>query len=369
LDRRRIQFLDGLRGWASLVVFFEHMALSFGFPWRFIGYPPFTIILDGQLAVAIFFVLSGYVLSYPVLGSRRRYRTLSGMALTRYTRLTIPILASCLLAQALWLSGLLFNAQVGQLLNDHWLSYFYNFTPEPGELWRFALFNVYFAYDNARNWNGALWTMGFELQGSFLIFAIVGLPFRALRVVGAFCLAYWYYGHHCFGFFLGYFLAEMSMLGFVLPRSARAWGGGFLILGGIAFECWRLRQPILNASVLHCQLAAAVVLAGILFMRQAQTFLSNRVSEFLGSISFPLYLVHIPILFSVGCGVYLLAAPHVSYMWAWAITVFITVPAVFSAAVVFRMLIEDRLVQWTKRGLLAILDRLWPIAPLAFHSV
>ncbi len=59
----RIGALDGLRGWAALVV------VVFHFTWEMWGvhFPVFrqfpASLINGQLAVSIFFTLSGYVLT------------------------------------------------------------------------------------------------------------------------------------------------------------------------------------------------------------------------------------------------------------------------------------------------------------------
>ena len=76
---RKIKYLDGLRGLAAFVVVFHHFILAF-YPALFFGDnatphlragleafvsgTPINLLYNGNFAVSIFFVLSGYVLSY-----------------------------------------------------------------------------------------------------------------------------------------------------------------------------------------------------------------------------------------------------------------------------------------------------------------
>ena len=61
----RMEFLDSIRGLAALVVLLSH---SFIFEWpkavsQFINLPFVNLAFNGKEAVAMFFVLSGFVLS------------------------------------------------------------------------------------------------------------------------------------------------------------------------------------------------------------------------------------------------------------------------------------------------------------------
>lgn len=59
----RIDFLDGIRGWASVAVLYSHLIACFLAPkYVFLQSRAFVFVSDGNLAVNIFFVLSGMVL-------------------------------------------------------------------------------------------------------------------------------------------------------------------------------------------------------------------------------------------------------------------------------------------------------------------
>jgi peptidoglycan/LPS O-acetylase OafA/YrhL len=54
--------------------------------------------------------------------------------------------------------------------------------------------------------------------------------------------------------------------------------------------------------------AAALILYAVLNSQPLHKLLSNRLARYLGKVSFPLYLVHVPLLYTVFSSLYL---------WAW----------------------------------------------------
>src|SRR3569623_937805 len=116
----RIPSLDGLRGVASLVVVTFHIALNDGVvgarPYRrdqtsgvgwlgaMMTFTPLHLLWAGEQAVAVFFVLSGFVLALPF--ARRGTRSGRGTSWIRFyrsraVRLYLPAVASHVLAYGL----------------------------------------------------------------------------------------------------------------------------------------------------------------------------------------------------------------------------------------------------------------------------
>jgi peptidoglycan/LPS O-acetylase OafA/YrhL len=105
----RLRELDAVRGLAALAVVFGHLALIFpavANASRSNGltvldavlYSPIDGILDGGSAVIVFFVLSGYVLSLSYRGGRQTY---PGFLSRRVARLWLPYIAAVALAMVL----------------------------------------------------------------------------------------------------------------------------------------------------------------------------------------------------------------------------------------------------------------------------
>src|SRR5665213_1692875 len=105
----RFRFLDGLRGWAAVVVLFYHIFID--------GLPPDAVMADrmiwakvfclnGTLAVCVFFVISGFSLSIRYLETGDE-RGLARIAFGRYFRLAIPIFAICAITSLLMVTNIL----------------------------------------------------------------------------------------------------------------------------------------------------------------------------------------------------------------------------------------------------------------------
>lgn len=381
VPKARLHYIDGLRGWAALAVMLSHMLQLWllpltGLQWLvlLVNRTPLGPAMDGTYAVYIFFVLSGLVLSYPTLVSGQRYKTLAGMVMNRYARLTIPIMAATLLAQAFWSAGMLHNHEVGLKQSNAWLAFFYNFDPRPGEIWRFGFFGVYFDWDIVRNWNGAMASMRSELQGSFLIFALLVLPSIWLRIPVCLYALYLYGWSLVAGMFTGYLLAEciIRLAWLETPSRRRSMIG----LGCIAIA--------IGMDVVHCaygpfnlwphdfvvllQVSATLLVLGVTLSGTARWLLEARLSQFMASISFPLYLVHLPVIFGIGCGLYVILSPYIHDSWMIFVVGIPTTIAAFGTAIAFRELVEDRAVLWAKIGILWLRDQLWALLILPAAS-
>lgn len=101
-------YLNGVRGLASFLVYFQHIATEYG-DWIHYGYhsrpddnyflqlPYIRLLYSGRFMVAIFFVLSGYVLSYKPLQLSRKHDTgllfdnLASGLFRRAPRLFLPV--------------------------------------------------------------------------------------------------------------------------------------------------------------------------------------------------------------------------------------------------------------------------------------
>ena len=129
---------------------------------------------DGNLAVFIFFVLSGFALSIGYIQTRRM-SLITSLCARRYLRLAIPILFASLLAYLLLSARLFYNIDAGNAIGNSWLARFYGFAPGFYDSVKFGLYGVFVSSDVTLSYNPILWTMPIELFGSFIVFAICAL--------------------------------------------------------------------------------------------------------------------------------------------------------------------------------------------------
>lgn len=253
---------------------------------------------DGELAVYVFFALSGYVLS--VDHFRRGQRADAALqAVRRYPRLTIPILASCAIAVALQKMGLFFNAPAGTLVHSPWLESFYRFDLTWPGLVRFAGWDVYAQYDVQTTYNAVLWTMSYEMLGSLLIFGLlfVAGPSRMLQAALVLAFAGWaaWANSPLFAFAMGMAIAFWSASAMSRDSRATRWVGAVLLPAVLVAAMCRA----LGDSPIAFSTYAAGTLLAVQLLPRFQVALANRTSRWLGRLSFPLYLTHLLVICSL----------------------------------------------------------------------
>lgn len=294
--QRRFAFLDGLRGWAAIVVVIVHIFFDV--------LPPMNIAslnlhlwwpFSGKFAVAIFFIVSGFALSIAYIQSGDR-SILTRIGAGRYFRLVIPIFATCALMSSLLNLDLIMPADA----RPSRFALTFGFDPTIHHLLKFALFDVFFLYSPSDTYAGPLWSMSFELIGSFTVLAlllIAGRP-RDRWVIYAATVAFLLAAESLYVLFV---------IGIVCADLYDLYGYGrsnwWLILFGIG-----LYAPLLiphNQPVFFLSVAASFV--GLSASPSADAFLSSKISQTLGDISFPVYLLHAPMIFAVGLPIYVSA--------------------------------------------------------------
>lgn len=306
----RVVFLDGVRGWASLMVVFSHLLPTF----LAITTPAYrhwylTFLSDGNFAVYIFFVLSGFALSIGFLQTGNP-RIPVELALRRYPRLTLPIFASCTLAYELMKLHWFFNAAASvPAHSEDWLGTFYRFDPDIFHFLKFSLYNVFFNYDIAKSYNQVLWTMSAEFYGSMLVFLLC-LIFPYLRarslVLSALAAVMMIFNSPMLPFVLGLGISLSFESGVrkTHDRGAAALAASVgLILATAAYSTISLKgfptvHDIVVRDTFPMTIFAAVFVFGISLSAPVRGFFANPLSRYLGSISFPLYLTHLLVICS-----------------------------------------------------------------------
>ncbi len=289
----RFRFLDGLRGWAAVVVLLHHVFID-GLPAN--GLMADRILwakvffLNGTLAVCVFFVISGFSLSIRYLDGGDG-RALARIASGRYLRLALPILAICAITHALLVSGVIPPAAHRPPPLDAFLM----FTPTLEHLLSFSLLKVFVAYSGAETYDPPLWTMSYELYGSFLVFAVVALLRRSqLRtlMLGVLFVALADLQSFLTLFVAGILIADLFLRG-PRPAAANPTGAALCVAGLLLIllpSAWFGPVYIGGATCLT---------AGAVFNMPVRRFFESRLSGFLGWISFPLYLVQAAVIYAL----------------------------------------------------------------------
>jgi peptidoglycan/LPS O-acetylase OafA/YrhL len=376
----RSTHLDGLRGVASLMVFFNHLALSVlpsistlhpdasGVAALIaIGRSPLSVAWGGDFGVCIFFVLSGYVLSQFCMTTKLGFL---GKLTRRYARLALPMAFSTILAFALMKSGVFLNKEAATSVSrSDWFALWYQM---PASLWAAIGDGFWNAFVFGRSdYNSNLWTMQIELVGSFAIFLLYSLAadrwLRILVAILAVCLLPGYYLLFAAGCLL-FELFELhgpagDRISIPIELTALALlllgivAGGFPASGnhtGISSQWHRWLSDSDSALGWHI-VGAILVLIAVQQSALLRAAFGGRAMQFLGRLSFPIYLIQIPLFCSVTALLLLKLQLHTYWMTA-AVTIAATTLIMVPLAWLTYRLIEAPSVH-ASRTIGTIIDR------------
>ena len=303
---KRIEFLDSIRGLAAVFVLLYH-SLSFQWPSQvvtLINLPVINIFFDGKAAVAMFFVLSGFVLSRPYLlpatnGAPPRKIILPTFYLRRFTRIWIPWFAVFCLSG---IAAKYFYREFETIPAYGWA--------EKAQAWHLPL-TLTCALKQALLINlpglephlvAADWSLGVELRGSvlipFFIFLSRGWRIFTLPAVGIALLILSPHGYYV-SFVLGVGLARIC--GYTTPwiESISRHGKWMLFAIGILFYESRhlaidlLHMPESVEGYFWClnSFGCTIILAMCMSQAALQKILSHKVLVFIGKISYSVFLL------------------------------------------------------------------------------
>ena len=353
---RRTAYLDGLRGFAAFMVYWHHNQLwahdgmtvgrplenAFGYDNKYYFacmHGVRTFFTGGHIAVALFFVISGYVLSsMPIAllhaGEHVKLGDNLGSALfRRWLRLYIPVICTTFIYMTSWHAfGIWTNAKHQANYRDelwNWYTEFKNFS---------------FVFDSGSepwfSYNVHTWSIPVEFMGSLVVYTSLMAFSRCTRNARLWCEAglifYFMYianGWFCALFVAGMLLCDLDMLASNndLPRifwklepfKELIFFNLFIIgifLGGVPShdsDIQTLRdspgwyylsflkpQAVFDYKWFYLFWAAVFLVASIQQLPWLKSFFEMRFNQYLGRISFALYLVHGPVLWALGDRVY-----------------------------------------------------------------
>lgn len=323
-NNNRLESLDGLRGIAALVVVFAHAMLMQPFFWAMYYGPqggqrskletliadaPIRLLWGGDNAVILFFVLSGFVLALPWTNGRQL--AYGSYLISRFCRIYLPYLAAMIisLVLAVTIGGAKIPGASDWVNLYAWANNYY-WLDIPSLL--LMLGNDYSTWLNNPTWS-LVWEMRVSLLFPLLVIPVirwrmagvvavaVGL-WVALTVSQAIAVAnpaetamlgrphltFYYAAFFLMGVVLAYYRDVLTRLG--------SMGGGdmsiIMVVVGlwIWFTNWAV-QPELMKGVGAALIIVASVSAGL-----PRQLLITAPVQWLGRVSYSLYLVHVPIL-------------------------------------------------------------------------
>lgn len=321
--------LDSLRGIAALVVLLEHYFAAF-YPYTVFGtrgdyrqiapwenlafYPPFGTLIAGHVAVCLFFILSGYVLSFRFLGEQGGASDLVAAIVRRPIRLGALIVFTMIVAFELTHGGFFYHHEVAEITSSKpWLA---SFLTEPVPLSALAR-DLLSPFQWGRTYNPPLWTIQTELYGSiaifvFLLFFSASAYRRAILVALVVVLTPSFYQ----AFAVGALLADIKKQGdlrALSPRSLAALTGVAVYFSSFPQQCspdclsgtvyaW---LPAIATDGGYPMIGAATLFVVVLASGRAHALLNQPGLLWLGRMSYAVYAVHFLVLGSLSSWLFL----------------------------------------------------------------
>lgn len=362
----RVLPLEGLRGLAAVsVVFYHYLVLVF--PAMYYGPTavqharfednlygsPFMSLVSGSFAVSTFFVLSGFVLAIGYFQSKDM-SIIKRLATRRYVRLMVPAFVSIIIAWALIIIGLSHVEQayvvtqsaalnLGWVQNTSFLKAIYE-----GSLGIFTSGSVF-------NYNSVLWTMKYEFLGSFIVFASVVLfgkskyRFLIYFILMAALINTWF-----IGFIIGMLIADLyankaHILEKIQPQYTVVMVAVAIFLGGFPWigsenTIYRYLQipgfDTLQNQAVWGAIGASLLIIAIFRNGVLQRLLSHPAMVKIGSYTYSMYLVHQPIIYTLGMALFVFVVSSASYTLSVAIVGLLLTPVIMLATVIFHKYVE-----------------------------
>ncbi len=365
MKNTQLDYINGLKGIGAGIVYLCHFVFAFYYGMYtleaadchlpgnldiLIGQSPLNILFSGNFAVRLFLVMSGYVLCLGYFWTRDKDRLISS-ACKRYFRLVPPILISNLLIVIFMMAGFYQNTAVSELTGSPWLAGFNRCEPDLWSSVKEALFGCFLFGDN--QYNGVLWTIPFLFLGALLVYAAAWLigdkkwRYAVYAVVGAGLLMTDYAG-----VFWGFLLCDVmhTQTGLTEWVKKQKWLLWIAFLLGIYLSSYPSAGAHLEGTIYGIIPVVMVVpfhLAGALFLVAAvvcleplQKFFGWKGFVKLGNISYSLYLVHFPVIATLGCGLFQSLWGKLPYTILTLLVFVVTTAAVLGISVIFRNYVE-----------------------------
>ncbi|HGW8423001.1 acyltransferase family protein [Citrobacter koseri] len=304
MNKNKITHLEGLRGLCCFIVVLDHCVNAFFPELRFTGvsnlqdiiaWSPLNLIYSGIPSVYIFFILSGFVLSHKY-NQKKDNNILVSAAIKRYPRLIIPVFFSMIIMFIFtWASNELFMTKHILSIEDVFIQSF-----------------IYAPFGGGKLSNGVLWTIVFEIYGSFLVFS-------ALAIFGCYRYKYFIYAilffltfnsNYClfiFGmalnsmynegisFKLNNKLASYVVLVVSITLMAFPFTRQGVEIGGIYKNLMFLDSPYENRIILS-KIGAMMLFWSMFNLKVLVRFFDTSILQTMGMLSFSVYILHMPTL-------------------------------------------------------------------------
>jgi peptidoglycan/LPS O-acetylase OafA/YrhL len=338
-------------------------------PLKIFASTPLNVLVNGNIAVQYFFVLSGFLTALSIF-RKKDVDLLQSMA-GRYMRLFPVVASATFFTFVLMKTGLMYHLDISNSVrNTEFLLNYCNFTPTLRNLLSNSIFRPYI---QSSRYVGPFWTISYEFIGYFLIVILCSImkEKKWRRIIYMFVAIFlWWQGqlNYC-SFIFGTFVADL----FYYTDSNTTWLSriytklvrhkAFLIslyILGTYLACAPISKTGIYSflpSMDLCRAAGiAICLWCILNCGFAQKILEIKPIQWLGKISFTTYAFHWPLMLSLEAGLFMLMINHFTYNIAALGAFLITIPCILLVSYLMWKFLENN--SWINNRRKAILNKI-----------
>lgn len=349
----RKNYLDGLRGIAAfaVLIFHANVYIAMALPWEVTGLTHSYLMrfFNGNFAVCIFFILSGYVLSLSATKNDQHHHA-GELIIKRYFRLTPVVGASILFSYFTWKTVGFYTTQMSSYAPVfNWMAPEYQFKPSFVKALYDGLIGV---YTEGTSYNGVLWTIKIELFGSIIIYALIRifweyLNFVLIAVLTIIILVLLFYQENSYYF-------SLFVIGAILCRKTISLHWIFIIpayyLGSIdqwsndavgLFNLIGIKIDSFGKTIPFHAVGAVMLLMCVLSNEGIKAVLSSKIFTILGRLSYSLYAVHVVVIFSIGNLSFIVLSGKFNYMISGVLSLSIVIVVSFFFAYIFTRFIDE----------------------------
>lgn len=372
IKENEIKWITGLKGVCAVSVVLLHMLACFYSDviagsitisrlntYNFITFTPINIIFNGSFAVYVFWIISAYLLAYSWY-TKYDIKDMQRKILNKYFRLILPIAVTTLLAFCIIKMDFYYHEVAGSLIGDSFFTNerdFNNMTIYHviGDL----VYDVFFT--GYVDIIPPLWTMHIEFLGSLItvLFLLIMGSKKHAWILEVLLLPIMFSGadfivYCCF--LMGVILAQYQVfhnkanntvgiicliVGTILggyPPSCVPSEGLYRYIYVEYVEWYNMKyNSVMGVHSLYV-IAATLIVFGVLNSSILQKIYSNRLFYYLGKNSFYIYLIHIPILFTLNAFLFVYSYNKLGrYNVSVLLSCLVTMIVIFAVSSIFRI--------------------------------
>lgn len=313
---KRLNYIDGLKGWCALSVCILHFLLMFAMDgyigWKclpeaaldpfgyYFGWFPYSVVTNNSFPLYIFFALISFIVSYAFLKNNNEDQ-LKQKIVMRYFRFLPLVLISCFVAYLLLRFGLCPLEELYGITGNTWA---YARLEEGYTLLDMLKIGLFTSFFEGTQLVSPFWCLHYIFLGSILSFIMMLLYTKAnnkILLFGFAILLFYFVDQNYLAFIIGLMAGMMANQEYTMKKTT----GALLVAAGCILGLFPpvLLPSFINITTLYA-LGAGLVVVGTHGCFSRHRWLCNKFMEFLGKESLALIVWQMLVLQSLNVFLY-----------------------------------------------------------------